>query len=217
MAGTAVLGAFAAAPASALSANTSTNPASSALGPISKNALSKAVAEALRKKGLAPGGKGVTTGGAVTSPTRTGPGTYAGAIGAPAGITIKPRGGATKPGANPAGTTASGISPAGTGTPTVTNAPPANSITPLGARSPTTPATTGTQVHRKTTSSTSTAAIVLAALAALLALLSLAWAIARWQAYEPHWTVSMRHAMAEAGFRASATWSEFTDWARLGR
>ena len=63
----------------------------------------------------------------------------------------------------------------------------------------------------------STAAIVLAAVAALLALCALAWALARSQAYEPRWWQSLRHSLAEAGFRASATWSEFADWARLGR
>lgn len=63
----------------------------------------------------------------------------------------------------------------------------------------------------------STEAIVLAAIAALLLLACAAWAFARSRAYEPHWLVSMRHAMAEAGFRTSATWAEFTDWARLGR
>ena len=54
-------------------------------------------------------------------------------------------------------------------------------------------------------------------LAALLVLGCIAWAIARERAIEPHWTLSLRHAMAEAGFRASATWAEFTDWVRLGR
>jgi hypothetical protein len=63
----------------------------------------------------------------------------------------------------------------------------------------------------------STEAVVLAAFAALLLLACAAWAFARSRAYEPHWLVSMRHAMAEAGFRTSATWAEFTDWARLGR
>ncbi|HEY2536681.1 MAG TPA: hypothetical protein VGI24_06835 [Solirubrobacteraceae bacterium] len=63
----------------------------------------------------------------------------------------------------------------------------------------------------------STEAIVLAAIAALLLLACAAWAFARSRAYEPHWLVSLRHAMAEAGFRTSATWAEFTDWARLGR
>jgi hypothetical protein len=54
-------------------------------------------------------------------------------------------------------------------------------------------------------------------LAALLVLGCLAWAVARRRAFEPQWTLSFRHAMAEAGFRASATWAEFTDWLRLGR
>jgi hypothetical protein len=63
----------------------------------------------------------------------------------------------------------------------------------------------------------STGAIVIAALALLLLLGCIAWALARRRAFEPHWLLSLRHAMAEAGFRASATWSEFADWARLGR
>jgi hypothetical protein len=61
------------------------------------------------------------------------------------------------------------------------------------------------------------AAIAIIALAALLVLACLAWALARRRAFEPHWLLSLRHAMAEAGFRASATWSEFADWVRLGR
>jgi hypothetical protein len=93
--------------------------------------------------------------------------------------------------------------------------PAAKPTTGLGAQGKTAPATSSGRAHAK--SSTSTAAIVLAGLAALLALASLAWAIARWLAYEPHWTRSMRHAMGEAGFRASATWAEFADWVRLGR
>jgi hypothetical protein len=43
------------------------------------------------------------------------------------------------------------------------------------------------------------------------------WAFARWWAWEPHWLVRWRHATAEAGWRASAAWAEFTDWLRLGR
>ena len=58
--------------------------------------------------------------------------------------------------------------------------------------------------------------VLLAALAALLAVGCAAWGIARLQAYEPHWTRSARHAVAEAGFRASSTWAEFSDWIRLG-
>ncbi|HXM86726.1 MAG TPA: hypothetical protein VN889_03740, partial [Solirubrobacteraceae bacterium] len=62
----------------------------------------------------------------------------------------------------------------------------------------------------------STGAIVIAALAALLVLACVGWALARRRAFEPHWLLSLRHATAEAGFRASATWSEFLDWVRLG-
>ena len=58
---------------------------------------------------------------------------------------------------------------------------------------------------------------MIAAVAALVALLCLAWGVARLLAFEPHWTLSLRHAMAEASFRASATWAEFSDWARLGQ
>ena len=46
--------------------------------------------------------------------------------------------------------------------------------------------------------------------------LKCALALARRRAYEPRWWLSLRHALAEAGFRASATWAEFTDWLRLG-
>jgi cytochrome b len=63
---------------------------------------------------------------------------------------------------------------------------------------------------------TSTAAIALAALAALLALGCIGWALVRLTSFEPRWAQSVRHAMAEAAFRASATWAEFSDWVRLG-
>jgi len=58
---------------------------------------------------------------------------------------------------------------------------------------------------------------VIAVLAALLVLGCLIWAFARSRAFEPHWLIALRHSAAEAGFRASATWSELLDWARLGR
>jgi hypothetical protein len=63
----------------------------------------------------------------------------------------------------------------------------------------------------------STGALVAAALAALLIVVCLAWAAARWWAYEPRWTVALRHSLAEAGWRLSASWAEFSDWVRLGR
>jgi hypothetical protein len=77
-------------------------------------------------------------------------------------------------------------------------------------------------VHIIHTSSTqhsgtiSTGAIVIAVLAAVLLLACIGWALARRRAFEPRWMLSLRHAMAEAGFRASATWAEFSDWVRLG-
>jgi hypothetical protein len=52
--------------------------------------------------------------------------------------------------------------------------------------------------------------------AVLLAALALV-GFARWWAWEPMWLVRWRHSTAEAGWRASAAWAEFTDWLRLGR
>ena len=52
---------------------------------------------------------------------------------------------------------------------------------------------------------------------ALVVLILVLWAVAHWWAWEPHWLVRWRHATAEAGWRASAAWAEFTDWLRLGR
>ena len=63
----------------------------------------------------------------------------------------------------------------------------------------------------------STLAVVLAVLGGVLVALCLAWALARAYAWEPRWALALRHSIAEAGFRASATWRELGDWARLGR
>ena len=63
----------------------------------------------------------------------------------------------------------------------------------------------------------SSAGIALVVLAGAVLLLCVAWGISRMLTFEPRWTLSLRHAMAEASFRASATWAEFSDWARLGR
>jgi hypothetical protein len=59
--------------------------------------------------------------------------------------------------------------------------------------------------------------LLLAILAALLALGALAFAVVRWFAWEPAWSVRLRHAAGEAGWRASSTFAEFTDFVRLGR
>jgi len=72
-------------------------------------------------------------------------------------------------------------------------------------------------LHASSSSKLSGTAIVAAVIAALIAAGCLLWAIARISAFEPRWTLSLRHAIAEATFRASATWSELSDWARLGR
>jgi hypothetical protein len=120
-------------------------------------------------------------------------------------------------------------------TPTTTYVPagrtPAPSTTPSAAASTptvtipateaahaaaTTPPVSAAAPAKKGDEPISAGAIVIAVLAALLILAVGAWAVARRSAFEPHWLLSLRHAMAEAGFRASATWAEFTDWLRLG-
>ena len=59
--------------------------------------------------------------------------------------------------------------------------------------------------------------VLLAVLAGLGLLLGLIWALGRFLAFDPPWLAAGRHATAEAGWRASASWAEFTDWVRLGR
>jgi len=113
--------------------------------------------------------------------------------------TYAPSGGATAPGAA-----------AAAATPTTATTTPAATTAARGT-APSKPASSGADRPL------STGAIVIAVLAALLVLGCLAWAFARSRAFEPHWLIALRHASAEAGFRASATWSELLDWARLGR
>jgi hypothetical protein len=121
--------------------------------------------------------------------------------------TYAPSGAATAPAATTTTPPAIGV-PA---TPGTTSAAP--TVTTPAAK----PAAAASPKASKGGRSLSAGAIVIAALAALLVLACAAWALARRSAFEPHWLQSLRHAMAEAGFRASATWSEFADWARLGR
>jgi hypothetical protein len=59
--------------------------------------------------------------------------------------------------------------------------------------------------------------LLLAILGGLLALGALLFAVARWFAWEPAWSVRFRHAAGEAGWRASSTFAEFTDFVRFGR
>lgn len=123
---------------------------------------------------------------------------------------------ATGAGANPpTGATTTPATGAG-----VTPATGASGATP-GTATPGQPGTTPlpANARRSAGSSTklSTGAIVAAALAALLILVCLTWGVARWFAYEPRWSVSLRHSLAEAGWRLSASWDELSDWARIGR
>lgn len=104
-----------------------------------------------------------------------------------------------------------------TTTPT-TYTPQSTAPLPAGtAATGTTPGTGAPTTHASHTNRLSTLAIALIVLAALLILACAAWVAARLTAFEPHWFRSARHALAEGGFRLSATWAEFTDWVRLGR
>jgi hypothetical protein len=118
------------------------------------------------------------------------------------------------------GTTAPGATGTGAATQppaTTTIAPNATTTAaaPVPAPAPTTapapaPATQSTASHKG-------ARLALIVIGALLVMLLALWAFARWWAWEPHWLARWRHATAEAGWRASAAWAEFTDWLRLGR
>jgi hypothetical protein len=105
---------------------------------------------------------------------------------------------------------------AGSATPNVTTTPPTLSRVPSTASQllPGRGARAAGTAHHGTR--VSTLAIVVAALGALLLLACAAWALARRRALEPHWWLVLRHSVAEAGYRVSATWSEFADWVRLG-
>lgn len=59
--------------------------------------------------------------------------------------------------------------------------------------------------------------LAIGVLAALLALGGLVFGAARWTGWEPAWVDRVSHAGAEAGWRASSTWAEFTDFVRFGR
>jgi hypothetical protein len=59
--------------------------------------------------------------------------------------------------------------------------------------------------------------VALGVLGALLVLGGLLYGLTHWLAFDPPWIQRLRHAVAEAGWRAGNTWSEFTDWVRLGR
>ncbi len=90
--------------------------------------------------------------------------------------------------------------------------------TPPTATTPATGSTTVIVAHKQKPSAKglSAGALALAILGALLVLGCIVWALGRWLALEPRWTISLTHSLREASYRASETWAEFSDWARLG-
>ncbi|MGZ6673705.1 MAG: hypothetical protein ACXVFM_15295 [Solirubrobacteraceae bacterium] len=114
------------------------------------------------------------------------------------------------------GTTATGAATQPPATTTIAPNATTTAATPAPAPAPA-PAAAATQTAPKSASSHKGARLALIVVAALLLMLLALWAFARWWAWEPHWLARWRHATAEAGWRASAAWAEFTDWLRLGR
>jgi cobalamin biosynthesis Mg chelatase CobN len=118
------------------------------------------------------------------------------------------------------GTTAPGAASTATATQppaTTTIAPDATTTAATPAPAPAPAVTTAPAPTTQSTASHKGARLALIVVGALLLMLLALWAFARWWAWEPHWLARWRHATAEAGWRASAAWAEFTDWLRLGR
>lgn len=125
------------------------------------------------------------------------------------------QGGTAAPG-DPATTTPAATAPA--------PAAPGSTVTPAPTPDPTAaPAADDQAIAKSALASQSSDAgtpapvVALGLLGALLALGGLAYGLAHWLAWDPRWAQRLRHAVAEAGWRAGNTWSEFADWVRLGR
>jgi hypothetical protein len=157
------------------------------------------------------------------------------ALGSTATTGVSPAGEAAAGGAAaPSGpsTVATTVPTIATTTPTIATSTPATTPGTVATPGTTTPSPTvtvgGTTVPRSQVLGTLTltkksddgkisdGAILAAVLAGLIALACLIWGIFRITAFEPHWLLSARHSVAEAGFRAAGTWDEFTDWLRIG-
>jgi len=136
-----------------------------------------------------------TSSGGSTTPSSSEPATQAGATAQPAVTT-------QAPGASQPSTLTPQPDPAVNPAPAVADdAIPAAASSPTGSGADDTPAPL----------------LVLALMLGLLLVLGALWALARWLGFDPPWLSRWRHASQEAGWRASAAWSEFTDWVRLGR
>ena len=132
--------------------------------------------------------------------------------------------GAAGTGSTSTGSTGAGAGTTATDATTATQPPATTTIAPNATTTAATPApapapapAAATQTAAQSTSSHKGARLALIVVGALLVMLLALWAFARWWAWEPHWLARWRHATAEAGWRASAAWAEFTDWLRLGR
>lgn len=120
-----------------------------------------------------------------------------------------------------------GATPPPAAAPPVTTPPQtAPAVPPAATSTPTTPATTAPAPAATTPAPAATTPaerdrtpllVALIAAGALLLLGLLLWAWARMRGWDPAWVARARHAWREAGFRTTSTWTEFTDWLRLGR
>ena len=118
--------------------------------------------------------------------------------------------GGVAPGNPPTTTTPQVTTPPVT-TQTAPAAPPVTTPTPTTATPA--PATASTpREHDRTP-----LLIALIALGTLVLLALLVWGLALMRGWDPAWAARTRHGWGEAGYRTISTWSEFTDWLRLGR
>jgi hypothetical protein len=144
---------------------------------------------------------------------------------ATAGLTVTKKSGSrhiltnTPTGAGSTAVTGSRAATPGTGAPATTAGPSSIITTPAAA----TGQPAGTIAGRRPAAHSpaaggglSSGALLAAILGGLALLICLGWALLRSRAVEPHWLLSLRHSLAEGGYRASATWAEFADWIRLG-
>jgi hypothetical protein len=127
-----------------------------------------------------------------------------------------------KPEEGTIGGAAPGTAPTTT-TPPVTT-PPVTTQTAPAAPAVTTPTPTTAMPAPATAQPTTTRErdrtpllIALIALGALVLLTLLLWGLALMRGWDPAWAARTRHGWGEAGYRTISTWSEFTDWLRLGR
>jgi hypothetical protein len=130
---------------------------------------------------------------------------------------VKPEEGTTG-GAAPGATTPTTTTPPVTTPPVTTQTAPAAPAAPA-ATAPTTPTAPTPAQPAATPHERDRTPLVIALIAAgaLVLLALLLWGWARMRGWDPGWIRRVRHGWGEAGFRTTSTWSEFTDWLRLGR